>query len=61
VRKSDIYGEVVKSPTFKQGQKVGIDDLIAAIDRTYDKRYPVVPGAKKGTTGTVKDTKGKRK
>lgn len=61
MRKTDIYGEVVKSPTFKQGQKVGFDDLLAAIDRVYDKRYPVVPNAKKKTVGSTKNTKAGRK
>ena len=57
MRTSTIYGSVVQDPNFKQGQKVGTDELIAAIDRVYDKRYPVVPDAKKG----AQKPKGKKK
>lgn len=45
-----VFGSVVKGPNFKQGQKVTQDDIIAAIDRLYDKRFPVVPNAKKDNT-----------
>lgn len=57
MRNSTIYGSVIKDPNFKQGKKVGPDDLIAAIDRIYDKRYPVVPDVKKGE----QQPKGKKK
>lgn len=57
MRNSTIYGAVIKDPNFKQGQKVGTAELIAAIDRVYDKRYPVVPNAKKGE----QQIKGKKK
>lgn len=47
MKNSTIFGSVVKGPSFKQGQKVTQDDIIAAIDRLYDKRFPVVPNARK--------------
>lgn len=47
MKNSVVFGSIVKSPTFKQGQKVTQDDIIAAMDRIYDKRFPVVPNAKK--------------
>lgn len=50
IKKSDVYGEVVKSPNFKPGQKVTMDDMISAVDRLYDKRFPVVPDVQKKTT-----------
>lgn len=43
----DVFGSLVKDPAFKTGKKVSTNDLIAAIDRIYDKRYPVVPNARK--------------
>lgn len=46
MQKSNIFGEVVRDPNFRQGQKVNADQMIDAIDRLYDKRYPVVPNAK---------------
>lgn len=53
-----LYGSVVKDPNFKQGKKIGHDELIAAIDRIYDKRYPVIPNARKDSQNT---TSGKSK
>ena len=53
MKNSLVFGSVVRSPTFKQGQKVTQDDIIAAIDRVYDKRFPVVPNARKDTKNTA--------
>lgn len=47
MKNTTVYGEVVRDPAFKQGQKVGQEQLIAAIDRVFDKRFPVVPNARK--------------
>lgn len=60
MKNSVVFGSVVKSPTFKQGQKVTQDDIIAAMDRIYDKRFPVIPNARKDTKNTS-SPKGKRK
>lgn len=59
MRNTVVYGEVVKDPTFKQGQKVGQEQLIAAIDRVYDKQFPVVPNARKGDRTPTKGKKRK--
>jgi len=59
MKNSTIYGSVIKAPNFKQGQKVGPEELIAAIDRLYDKRYPVVPNARKGEQQQTKVKKKK--
>lgn len=59
MKNSTIFGSVVKGPNFKQGQKVTQDDIIAAIDRLYDKRFPVILNARKSDQkGT---SKGKKK
>lgn len=57
MKNSVIFGSVVKDPNFKQGKKVEQDDFIAAINRIYDKRYPIVPNAKKD----IKTSKGRKK
>lgn len=53
MKNTTVLSSLVKDPNFKQGQKVGQDELIAAIDRIYDKKYPVVPNAKKDQTKSV--------
>ena len=53
MKNTTVLSSLVKDPNFKQGQKVGQDELIAAIDRIYDKKYPVVPNAKKDQTKPV--------
>ena len=53
MKNTTVLGSLVKDPNFKQGKTVGQDDLIAAIDRIYDKKYPVVPNAKKDQTGSA--------
>jgi len=59
MKNSTIFGSVVKGPNFKQGQKVTQDDIIAAIDRLYDKRFPVIPNARKDSAKPA--PKGKKK
>lgn len=59
MKNSTVFGSVVKGPNFKQGQKVTQDDIIAAIDRLYDKRFPVIPNARKSDQKVA--SKGKKK
>ena len=45
-QKSSVFGEIIKDASFKQGKKVGYEDMVAALDRMYDKKYPVIPNAR---------------
>lgn len=53
--KANVFNEMTKSPSYKKGKPVTREQYVEAVDRIFDKKFPVIPNARKGQGG-VKPT-----